>query len=95
MAPDTGRPAPDAAGYGVDVLSSLERDVDRNSRYANKSGTSMAAPYVAGIAALYAQADPTLQGERLRRKLLDTAAPLGAPADRVGVGLVRWRPDGP
>ena len=81
---------PDIVGYGVDILSSLERDIDGNSIYALASGTSMAAPYVAGIAALTAAADPTLQGERLRQHLLTNALPLSASQERVGTGLARF-----
>jgi subtilisin family serine protease len=81
---------PDIAGFGVDIYSSLERTIDGQSTYAIASGTSMAAPYVTGIAALAASADPTLQGEKLRRHLLENALPLNAPGDRVGVGLARF-----
>ena len=54
----------------------------------------MATPYVAGIAALYASADPTLYGNALREHLLDTALPLQASADRVGAGLARFIENG-
>ncbi|MEZ4737689.1 MAG: S8 family serine peptidase [Caldilineaceae bacterium] len=80
---------PDLVGYGVDILSSLERQVEGRSIYALASGTSMAAPYVTGIAALVASADPTLQGERLRQHLLTHALPL-ADEQRVGAGLARF-----
>ncbi|MCB0124872.1 MAG: S8 family serine peptidase, partial [Caldilineaceae bacterium] len=60
------------------------------STYAVASGTSMAAPYVAGIAALTASADKTLQGEALRQQLLANALPIDAPHDRVGAGLARF-----
>lgn len=81
---------PDVVGYGVDILSSLERQVDGRSVYALASGTSMAAPYVTGIAALAAAADPTLQGEKLRQHLLTQALPLTSARERVGVGLARF-----
>ena len=81
---------PDIAGYGVDILSSYERTIEGESIYAVASGTSMAAPYVAGIAALTASADPTLQGEALRQRLITNVLPLDAPFDRVGAGLARF-----
>ncbi len=81
---------PDLVGYGVDILSSLERQIDGRSVYALASGTSMAAPYVTGIAALTAAADPTLQGEKLRQHLLTHALPIAGDRDRVGVGLARF-----
>jgi subtilisin family serine protease len=88
--PLSGEPEPDIAGYGVDVLSSLERDVERHSLYAEMSGTSMASPYVAGVAALVAAANPGLQGAALRQYLVQHAMPLAEPETRVGAGLARF-----
>ena len=85
---------PDIVGYGVNIFSSLERDMNNRSLYKYMSGTSMAAPYVAGIAALYASSDAKLQGKALRQHLLNTALPLQAPADRVGAGLARFTENG-
>ncbi len=85
-----GHVEPDIAGYGVNVPSSLERDIDRRSWYARMDGTSMATPYVAGIAALCASASPQLQGEALRLHLLDHALQLGSGPERVGAGLARF-----
>ena len=85
---------PDIAGYGVNIFSSLERDKNNRSLYKHMSGTSMATPYVAGIAALYASADPKLYGEALRRHLLNTALPLQASKERVGAGLARFIKNG-
>jgi subtilisin family serine protease len=85
-----GLQKPDIVGYGVDVVSSLERDVGRRSIYTRMSGTSMATPYVAGIAALYASGPQRLQGAQLRERLLTNALPLNAPPERVGVGLARF-----
>lgn len=79
---------------GVNIFSSLERDINNRSLYKYMSGTSMAAPYVAGIAALYASANANLQGKALRQHLIDTALPLQAPADRVGAGLARFTENG-
>ena len=88
-----GKPSlskPDAVGYGVEVYSAIGRTIQGHSRYRKKSGTSMAAPYVAGIAALTAQAHG-LRGEALRSKVLEEALPLpDHPQERIGAGLVRF-----
>ena len=70
---------------GRDVFSS----VPRPTRYGIKSGTSMATPHVAGVAALWAETSPTLRGILLWRKLIATAKHLPLPAARVGAGLVQ------
>jgi subtilisin family serine protease len=92
VAQDSGDEKPDIVGYGVNVYSSLLRDTDGSSLYGTKNGTSMAAPYVSGIAALYASRDPLLQGEALRAKLIETALPLKEKSGRVGAGLARFVP---
>ena len=94
FSPTSGEVQPDIAGYGVNIFSSLERDVNNRSLYKHISGTSMATPYVAGIAALYASMDAKLQGKVLRQHLLSTALPLQASADRVGAGLARFTENG-
>jgi subtilisin family serine protease len=88
--PLTGEIEPNIVGYGVSVLSSFERTIYNRSLYRKMSGTSMAAPYVTGIAALYASHDPSLQGRALWDHLVRTALPLEAPADRAGAGLARF-----
>lgn len=73
------------AAPGRDVFSS----VPMPQRYGIKSGTSMAAPHVAGCAALWAQMSPQLRGQALWNKLLASAKPLPFPPARVGAGLVQ------
>lgn len=73
------------AAPGRDVFSSAPRP----TRYATMSGTSMAAPHVAGCAALWAETSPSLRGMNLWNRLLATARPLGLPVSRVGRGLVQ------
>jgi subtilisin family serine protease len=92
ISPTTQDLEPDLVGYGVDILSSLERDIAGRSIYAQMSGTSMAAPYVTGIAALIAAADPCMHVRDLRQCLLERALPLEAPRERVGAGLARFAP---
>ncbi len=73
------------AAPGRDVFSS----VPRPTRYGTKSGTSMAAPHVAGCAALWAETSPNLRGASLWARLQATARPLPFAATRVGRGLVQ------
>lgn len=53
------------------------------------SGTSMAAPFVAGIAALFAQSQPQARGRGLIDLLMGHARPLALPARDAGAGLVQ------
>jgi subtilisin family serine protease len=73
------------AGPGANVFSS----VPRPTRYGFKSGTSMAAPHVAGCAALWAETSPALRGMNLWNRLRSAARPLPFGASRVGAGLVQ------
>lgn len=75
----------DIAAPGRDVLSSWPRPV----HYKSISGTSMAAPHVAGCAALWAHSDPSLRGMDLWRRLVESAQQLPLPDSRVGAGLVQ------
>jgi len=81
--PDGGQV--DIAGPGVDVYSSWPMP----ARYRRISGTSMATPHVAGIAALYAEADPSVRGAALGRALAGGAQRLSLPSSDVGAGMVQ------
>jgi subtilisin len=73
------------AGPGVNVYSSYPRPM----LYNTMSGTSMATPHVSGVAALWAESNPTLRGGSLWAKLQATAKGLALPATDVGSGLVQ------
>lgn len=76
------------AGPGVDVFSS----VPQPQLYSSLSGTSMACPHVAGVAAHWAQADDALRGQALWDKIIETSLPLTDDARDVGAGLVQSPP---
>ena len=84
-----GVKGPDIAGPGVDVYSSW---LVADGLFNTISGTSMATPHVAGIAALYAQADPGARGVVLKNHILNQARALANAVARkgeIGRGLVQ------
>jgi len=91
--PNEGVSKPDLVGYGVSVYSSIERNYEGNSVYERLSGTSMASPYVAGIAALYRCQQPLLEVEEVKTRLIENVLELAEqPRDQVGSGLARFVP---
>jgi subtilisin len=75
----------DVAGPGVAVRSSWPRP----TLYHTISGTSMATPHAAGLAALLAEANPTARGAALGALLVQGARRLSLPSRDVGSGLVQ------
>lgn len=77
-------PAVELIAPGVSVLSTTP-----NNTYSTYSGTSMASPHVAGVAALVWAVNPELTNAEVRQILIDTAENLGLSANHQGYGLVR------
>jgi subtilisin family serine protease len=75
---------PDVAAPGVDILSSVPA---RDGLWARFSGTSMAAPHVAGLAALLMERHPSWTPSQVKSALVQTAAPISAQPTRAGAGV--------
>ncbi|PCR91985.1 S8 family serine peptidase [Natrinema ejinorense] len=76
-------PEIDVAAPGVDVLSTVP-----NGGYESLSGTSMASPATAGVAALGLAANPEWGPSDLRSALEESAVDIGLPASEQGAGRV-------
>ncbi|MBI5792547.1 MAG: S8 family peptidase [Rhodocyclales bacterium] len=80
-------PRPDLCAPGLDVLSA-----GRGDEFALSTGTSMAAPHVAGVLALLRQRAPDLTPAQLKALLRRTARrPAGWEASRGGAGILDGR----
>ncbi|HNB72671.1 MAG TPA: S8 family serine peptidase [Acidobacteriota bacterium] len=66
---------------GVEVYSTIP-----NGQYAYYSGTSMAAPYVSGAAALVLSKTPDLKAADLKARLLDSAVPVKSLKGKIKTG---------
>jgi len=75
--------AVDVTAPGTRVLSTMPGD-----DHARLSGTSMATPVVAGVAALVRKRYPGATVSELRQRLRDTARDVGLPDERQGAGMV-------
>ncbi len=75
----------DITAPGVNIMSTT-----RGANYASWSGTSMASPFVAGVAALMQSANPSFTPDQVEARLRDTATDMGAVGmdDIFGAGLV-------
>jgi cell wall-associated protease len=63
-----GKKTVDFFAPGVDITSTLP-----GNKYGSLSGTSMATPVVAGVAALLLSNDPTMSAEAVRSLMIDTS----------------------
>lgn len=89
---------PDVVAPGVSTLSTVpeyinspEDGVDYTNSYASLSGTSMATPHVAGVAALILQSHPDYTVADVKAALMNTAVPLKGRTynvNEVGAGRV-------
>ncbi|QED48062.1 S8 family serine peptidase [Cytobacillus dafuensis] len=90
---------PEVTAPGVSVLSSVpayignhDAPTDYKYAYARLSGTSMATPNAAGVAALLLQVNPTLQPEDVKTIMMNTADPLNGSYSVFEVGAGRVDP---
>jgi len=79
-----GRSKPDIAADGTGVVAA--RGFDPRSRWVEMTGTSMASPYVCGVAALMLGVSPWLTSAQIQGIMRSTSAPL--PGQTFG-----WRND--
>lgn len=84
---------PDITAPGVGIVAARAKDTvldePYDDNYVRASGTSMAAPHVAGAAAIVAAQHPDWPAARLKAALMNTAGPTkGASAFRQGAGRV-------
>jgi serine protease AprX len=89
---------PDLAAPGSNIVAACRATlpvcatgilgVDDPLYYASLSGTSMAAPHIAGIAAQVLQVDPSLTPAQVEQILIASATSYGEPGYAAGAGLV-------
>ncbi|WP_225799766.1 S8 family serine peptidase [Streptomyces sp. NK15101] len=79
---------PDVSAPGVDILAARSQLVAGSGLYTSMSGTSMATPHVAGVAALLAEKHPDWTGAQLKDALMSSSKTLDAGAYELGAGRV-------
>jgi subtilisin family serine protease len=85
---DTANPAKSVVVDDVDVICvpPLEQYTGAADEYELQSGTSFAAPHVAGVAALLLSRDPGLTAAALRERILSTVEPVAGLAGKTITG---------
>jgi subtilisin family serine protease len=76
-----GAKSVDLAAPGVNIYSTVP-----GNRYGTSSGTSMAAPHVAGVAALALAVDPSLSVAQLKSRLIDNIDPVASLVSKTASG---------
>lgn len=83
---------PDIAAPGVDIIAARAEGTDGmnpvDELYTGNSGTSMAAPHVAGAAAILLQEDPELDALDLKARLMGSSVGVGHTVWQEGAGRV-------
>ncbi|GAA2344276.1 S8 family serine peptidase [Streptomyces kunmingensis] len=79
---------PDVSAPGVNILAARSSLAAGEGAYTEMSGTSMATPHVAGVAALLAQEHPDWTGAQLKDALMSSSTELDASAYELGAGRV-------
>ncbi|MCR5755065.1 MAG: S8 family serine peptidase [Acetatifactor sp.] len=77
---------PDIVAPGTNIISCNNQFLNRP--YISRSGTSMATPIIAGIAALVYSNYPNMSPDDFKKRLLYTARDLGEPWNLQGWGMV-------
>lgn len=89
-------PVVDVAAPGVGIISTYNPNSPENTTrapYARFTGTSFAAPHVAGVAALLKAENPDITAGRIAARIQDSATDRGSPGrdDAYGNGLLNAR----
>ncbi|MFD7959333.1 S8 family serine peptidase [Streptomyces zaomyceticus] len=79
---------PDLSAPGVDILAARSQLVAGSGLYTSMSGTSMATPHIAGVAALLAERHPDWSGAQLKNALMSSSKTLDASSYALGSGRV-------
>lgn len=90
-------PEVELAAPGDEIISTYPSELDtidgNKDGYSTFSGTSMAAPHVTGVLALYKERFPHFTNKRLRELISNTAEDLGATGrdQSFGYGLIKYK----
>ncbi|MEU6661135.1 S8 family serine peptidase [Streptomyces sp. NPDC046821] len=79
---------PDLSAPGVGILAARSSLIPGSGSYTSLSGTSMATPHVAGVAALLAEKHPDWTGAQLKDALMSTSKQLTDSVYDLGAGRV-------